>query len=352
MSEVPKTLDFESIVRNEERGKTLLEMLSSRFTYHSALEWKEKIEAGLVTLDGKLASADTRLLPKSRVVYRVENYSEPDVPTDFETLYEDDDFLILSKPAGIPVHHTGRIFYNTFTGVVRRKFHNDEISPMHRLDRDTGGIMLFAKDRDTARRFEKSLEHILLRKVYVAVVRGVFPDGEVPCEEPLCEDASSDIKIQMFPRADGKPCKTLFWRIGTLDAVESTPLNEPVSIVAAELFTGRKHQIRAHLAFLGYPIVGDKIYSLGGKFYKKQASEHFLGESDYRELGARTQMLFAYFALIRLPGKDPIRIFAHKLTPEMDAFVRRLDPLAWDAFWRSVQTPENPSEIPQITSIF
>ncbi len=332
MSAVPKTMFFESVVRNEERGKSLLDMLSGRFAYHSKAEWEKMISDGLVTLNGTFATSDRKLLPKDRVTYRVENYSEPDVPTDFETLYADDEFLVLSKPAGIPVHHTGRIFYNTFTGVVRRAFGNEEISPMHRLDRDTGGVMLFARDRDTARRFEKSLDYILLRKIYVAIVRGEFPEGDVVCEKPLCEDPESEIRIRMFPRDDGKPCKTVFRRIAVLEGE-----SERLSVLAAELFTGRKHQIRAHLAFLGFPIVGDKLYSLGGRFYKKQASEHFLSEDDYRLLGAHMQMLFAYSALIRIPGRDAAWMNPSRLSPEMERLLCKVDSETWDSFWKRLR---------------
>ena len=328
MSDVPNTLFFESVVRNEECGKTLLEMLAGRFTYHSKSEWQERISGGFVTLNGMPAAPDRAISVRDRVVYRVENYSEPEVPTDFETLYADDEFLVLSKPAGIPVHHTGRIFYNTFTGVVRRAFRCEEISPMHRLDRDTGGIMLFARDRDTARRFEKSLEHILLRKIYVAVVRGEFPEGRVVCEKPLREDPSSEIRIRMFPREDGKPCKTVFRKIAVLETE-----GETLSIVSAELFTGRKHQIRAHLACLGFPIVGDKLYSFDGRFYKKQASEHFLAEDDYRILGAHTQMLFAYSAQIKIPGRDAVWMSSSMFPPEMGRLLGKLDPDTWESFW-------------------
>ena len=128
MSSVPQTMYLESVVRNEQRGMTIADELSVRFTYHSKEEWLSKIEQGLVTLNGVVATPEMIVMPKDKVVYRVDNYTEPEVPTDFETLYEDDDFLIVSKPAGIPVHHTGHIFYNTFTGVIRRAFKNEELS--------------------------------------------------------------------------------------------------------------------------------------------------------------------------------------------------------------------------------
>ncbi|MCK9183144.1 MAG: RluA family pseudouridine synthase [Fibrobacteraceae bacterium] len=326
MSEVPKTLFFESTVYSEHRGLSFLEELCKRFTYHSAEEWKAKIESGCVTLNGNQAKAHDVVQTKDKVVYRVENYTEPPVPTDFETLFEDDEFLIVAKPAGIPVHHTGHIFYNTFTGVVRRAFDNDELSPMHRLDRDTGGIMLFAKTRDTAARFERNLDCILLRKKYLAVVRGNFLTEEFLCEQPLREDPSSEIRLKMYPFADGKPCKTKFRKLGHFETpVANVPV--PFSVVEAELLSGRKHQIRAHLSSLGFPVVGDKLYSFDGFYYKKLIKEG-LSNADFVALGARTQMLYAYKAFIRLPYWSEGRWFSSlKFTPEMNDVIALLPQL-------------------------
>ncbi len=326
MNEVPSTLFFESVVRNEQRGFFLVDALAARFTYLSRDAWRQKILNGVVTLNGEVASPETIVQAKDKIVYRVDDYAEPEVPTHFETLYRDDDFLILSKPAGIPVHHTGRIFYNTFTGVVRRAFQNDEISPMHRLDRDTGGIMVLAMNADTLKRFEKSLEHILLRKLYLCVVRGSFPEGETVCELPLAEDPQHKIRIKMFPRENGKPCKTVFRKVAEFRE-NIGDIEAPFSVVEAELFTGRKHQIRAHLASLGHPIVGDKLYDFDGSFYLKLV-EGPLSEDDFRILGAHTQMLFAYRAQIAIPGKNPQWFAADNFPEEMRQVVQKI-PQKW-----------------------
>lgn|SRR5574344_54205 len=299
MSEAPHTLFFESIVYPQHARLALLDALCARFTYHSRAEWEDRLARGLVTLNGKTATAADIVAAKDKVVYRVDGYTEPDVPTHFNKIFEDDEFLLVEKPAGIPVHHTGHIFYNTFTGVVRRAFDNEELTPMHRLDRDTGGLMLFAKTHDTAARFEKNLDRILLRKIYLAVVPGVFPEKEFVCDTPLREDPASDIRLKMYPKEDGKPCKTIFRRA----AVSEAPCGNvpgPFSVVEAELVTGRKHQIRAHLASLGFPVVGDKLYSNGGDYYRKLVQGP-LSDADYAALGSRTQMLYAHRAFIRLP---------------------------------------------------
>ena len=319
---VPRDMFFESVVRPEQNGKPLLDSLAERFTYHSREEWIDRLSRGLVSINGKTADLETVGHRGDKVVYHVENYSEPDVPTHYSTLFEDEEFLLVAKPAGVPVHHTGRIFYNTFTAIIRRGFDCETATPMHRLDRDTGGIMLFAKNADTASRFQKHLDRILLRKFYLAVVPGEFPEGEVRSDLPLAENPAAPIRIKMFHDPAGKPCTTIFRRLALLPgaAAESAAADSAVadsaaegscrSLVECELVTGRKHQIRAHLSELGFPIVGDRLYSHDGKFYQKMSGGGVLSEEDFTTLGSHHQMLYAYKVQLQLPYWDEPRVFS------------------------------------------
>ena len=303
---VPTDMRFESFVKNEDEGLMLLEMLANRFTYHTKEEWQKKISDKDVSVNDSLASEKTVVHRADKISYVVHNYKEPYVPTDFKVIFEDDEFLLIEKPAGVPIHHTGKIFYNTFTGIVRRALENEEITPMHRLDRDTGGLMLFAKYRDTASRFQKNLDKILLQKFYLALVPGDFPETFV-CKFPLAEKKDANIRLQMFVSDSGKPCKTIFRKLKTYEQ-EIGNRKGAFSLVEAELVTGRKHQIRAHLAALGFPIVGDRIYSFGGQYYLKMAKET-LTEADYQILGAKHQLLYAYKVKLHLPDFKEPRIF-------------------------------------------
>lgn len=318
---VPSDMYFESVVQPEHEGWLLLDSLCARFTYHSKMDWAEKLSRGLVTINGIAASAATVAHKNDKVVYHVENYTEPEVPTNFDIVFEDEEFMVIAKPAGVPVHHTGRIFYNTFTSIVRRGTDCETATPMHRLDRDTGGLMLFAKYAETAARFQKNLDRILLKKFYLAVVRGNFPEGTVDCQMPLREDPADTIRLRMHHLEDGKPCHTVFNKVGSgCDAY---------SVVEAELITGRKHQIRAHLSELGYPIIGDRLYSFDGFYYKKMADhmaearargelsqEDSLSEEDFSVLGARSHMLYAYKAEIQLPYWKEPRVFISENYPD------------------------------------
>lgn len=314
----PSDMYFESVVQPEHHGWLLLDSLSARFTYHSKMDWAEKLSRGLVTLNGVVANVTSVACKNDKVVYHVENYTEPEVPTNYDVVFEDDEFMIVAKPAGVPVHHTGRIFYNTFTAIVRRGTDYETATPMHRLDRDTGGLMLFAKYAETAARFQKNLDRILLKKFYMAVVRGEFPAEAVDCQMPLREDPDDRLRLRMHHRADGKPCRTIFRKVasGVRQAVNGAgkACEEPYSVVECELLTGRKHQIRAHLSELGFPIIGDRLYSFDGRYYEKMSdaaaaarargelcTEDALTAEDYAVLGARSQMLYAYKVEIQLP---------------------------------------------------
>ena len=317
----PSDMYFESVVQPEHDGKLLLDSLCMRFTYHSRQDWIEKLQRGLVSHNGEMASEQTVAQKGAKVVYHVENYTETEVPTD---------------------HHTGRIFYNTFTSIIRRETGYDTATPMHRLDRDTGGLMLFAKYAESAARFQKNLDRILLQKFYIAVVRGKFEmvagerttladDGSLDCSIALREDPLDPIRIRMHFFEDGKECHTRFRLLkqGLL------PHGEGYSVVEAELITGRKHQIRAHLAELGYPILGDRLYSFDGKYYKKMtekvaearaqgelSQENALSEEDYAILGGHSHMLYAYKAVIQLPyWKSPRTFISEDYPDEMKKII-------------------------------
>ncbi|MCF0221885.1 MAG: RluA family pseudouridine synthase [Fibrobacter sp.] len=341
---VPSDMYFESVVQPGHEGWLLLKSLCARFTYHSEMEWAEKLARGLVSVNGAVANAATVAHKNDKVVYHVENYTEPEVPTDYDVVFEDDEFMLVAKPAGVPVHHTGRIFYNTFTSIVRRGTDCETATPMHRLDRDTGGLMLFAKYVESAARFQKNLDRILLRKFYLAVVRGRFQmavpgcadsryvsvgenegGGFVDCKMPLREDPADRIRLRMHFFEDGKDCHTRLRLVkqGVL------PDGSDYSVVEAELLTGRKHQIRAHLSELGFPILGDRLYSFDGRYYEKMtdkvaearsrgelSTEDALSEEDFAVLGGRSHMLYAYKAEIQLPYWKTSRTFSCMNFPE------------------------------------
>ena len=188
---------------------------------------------------------------------------EPPVTANpIEIVHEDEDLIVINKPAGVPVHPTGRYNYNSVTEIMRaERGHQWSPLPCNRLDRLTSGVMFIGKHKKAAERMTEQLTARTVRKEYVTRVRGEFPTGDVICEQPILA-ISPKLGLNRV-RANGKSAKTVFKRLAYYPASDEagSARKEGYSIVRCRPLTGRTHQLRVHLQFLGYPITNDPIYS-------------------------------------------------------------------------------------------
>lgn len=176
---------------------------------------------------------------------------EPDVPRHFGVLYEDEWILAVDKPAGLPVHPTARYHANTLTALLLEKYGENRPLLAHRIDSETSGVVLCAKTKAAERALKIMFAKRRIQKTYLAVVQGIptLPEGNI--ESPLGPDLHGPVKVKMVCRPDGMPALT------TYRVLKSSP---DASLLECRPRTGRQHQIRVHLAHLGHPIVGDKMY--------------------------------------------------------------------------------------------
>lgn len=173
-------------------------------------------------------------------------------------VHEDDDMIVINKPAGVPVHPAGRYNYNSVIEIMRaQRGHQWNPLPCNRLDRLTSGIMFIAKHKKAAEDLTAQIMGRTIRKEYVSRVRGEFPPGEVVCEQPILQ-ISPKLGLNRV-RANGKEARTVFRRLAYYPSQTSDGLG--YSIVRCMPLTGRTHQLRVHLQFLGHPITNDPIYS-------------------------------------------------------------------------------------------
>ena len=177
-------------------------------------------------------------------------------------MHEDDDMIVINKPAGVPVHPAGRYNYNSIVEIMRaERGHGWNPLPCNRLDRLTSGIMFIAKHKKAAEKLTEQIMGRTIRKEYVARVKSEFPEGEVICEQPILQ-ISPKLGLNRV-RANGKEARTVFRRLAyyPAPATNGTRSREGYSIVSCLPLTGRTHQLRVHLQYLGHPITNDPIYS-------------------------------------------------------------------------------------------
>jgi RluA family pseudouridine synthase len=223
---------------------------AGRFTYLTQEQWRQEIQDGKVSLDGAIINdCATTLRGGEMLAWDGTGIVEPVVDEKITILYEDEWFVAVNKPGNLPVHPAGRYFHNTLTALLTDRF-GRKVYPVHRIDRETSGVVLLAFDGKNAGNLSASLARG--SKEYLALAHGNFPDQELIVDLPLGRDGESAVskKRKAWPGGT-QSALTRFRKILTAG---------DISLVRCLPATGRLHQIRAHLLAVGFPIVGDKLY--------------------------------------------------------------------------------------------
>lgn len=181
----------------------------------------------------------------------------------FRVVFEDDRLLVLRKPAGLVCHPTKTDEWSSLVGRVRL-YLGAHLAPrlIHRLDRETSGLVLAAKTTEVAGSLGKLWESRAVRKTYEALVRGHVAAESGVIAAPLGRDEASPVAIKDCVRADGAPAVTEYRVRARFERAEGA-----FTRLAVQPLTGRKHQLRIHLAHQGHPIVGDKLYGGDEQLY-------------------------------------------------------------------------------------
>jgi 23S rRNA pseudouridine1911/1915/1917 synthase len=237
---------------------------------HSQLHRTSRTRAQAIIRASAYDPEGRRLRPNDRVRAHQEillwrpPWDETPVPVDVPVLYEDEHLMCVDKPALLPVHPTARYHHNTLIKVLQAARPDCAfLSLAHRLDRETSGVIVVSKTRACDRAIKKLLEKRTgVHKTYTAVARGVPDRGDgatrFRCELALELDPTSPLKVKM--RVSKAPGALQASTVIDVAEVRRTPSGRTYSLVMCGLETGRQHQIRVHLAALGAPVVGDKLY--------------------------------------------------------------------------------------------
>lgn len=190
-------------------------------------------------------------------IYMPEEETEPDnFKCDIDIIDETIDYMVINKEKNILVHETknnqGNTLYNALINLFQSRGLKRRVRLVNRLDMNTTGLMVVAKNPFAHYSLMQEMEDGSFKKKYHAVVDGSFPYDEITVEKNIKTDEADHIKKMICSDDEGDYAKTIFKKV---------KVGEKFSIVEAELITGRTHQIRLHLAYLGFPIVGDTLYN-------------------------------------------------------------------------------------------
>jgi 23S rRNA pseudouridine1911/1915/1917 synthase len=240
-------------VAREHAGQRLDRYVQSRIPRLSRTRAQEIVKACAYRADGTRRRASDRVRESEVVLIVRPRFEEPETPQHFGVLHEDAAVLAVDKPAGLPMHPTATYHRNTLTHLLATAY---DPAPhiAHRLDRETSGIVVCGKTRPAERSLKIAFERRRVAKTYLAIARGELPAEEGVIDLPM-GPAREGLHVLMETREDGSPAMTRY----RVEARRGTAL-----LVRMWPETGRQHQLRVHLAAVGAPIVGDKLYGPEG----------------------------------------------------------------------------------------
>lgn len=265
------------------RGREILEIYATEYRDRKPEYYEDAIQRGNIVVNGKKTSTRAIVRNGDIISHTLHRHEPPVTAQPVGIVHEDNDMIVINKPAGVPVHPAGRYNYNSIIEIMRaERGYQWNPLPCNRLDRLTSGIMFIGKHAQAAEKLSAQLMGRTVKKEYVARVCGEFPEADVTCNVPVMQ-ISPKLGLNRA-RASGKHATTVFKRLayypprrkanGELVKEEDNRTEDEksrdsklewkskkgYSIVRCLPLTGRTHQLRVHLQYLGHPISNDPIY--------------------------------------------------------------------------------------------
>ncbi|CAH8474115.1 unnamed protein product [Schistosoma turkestanicum] len=260
---------FKAYAKDRWLGRKLRDVLQSEFNNSSDELIARRCESGEILVNDAKVDPDYVLTDSDLLSQRVHRHECPVLNLPIEFVHDSDDLLVVNKPPSIPVHPCGQYTLNSITHILAKDYGLRPLRFTHRLDRMTSGLLLIAKNYDLSVRLQSQIGSKEVSKYYICHVDGCFPtespidqcngveinNGVVICSQPVGPiSRKMGIHAVMPESAGGKFAQTHFLRL-SYNPITNT------SLVICRLFTGRTHQIRIHVQYLGFPIVDDPLYN-------------------------------------------------------------------------------------------
>jgi 23S rRNA pseudouridine1911/1915/1917 synthase len=341
----PRGVPDDAIVRvlrvpPEEAGVRLDVFLSSALRNTSRTRAKLIAAHSAYCPEGRHRKPSERLHAEDRIVLWRRPVDDADPDIELPVLYDDAHLVVLNKPPHLAVHPTARHHHATVTKILQQRHPTEHLRLVHRLDRETSGVLLVARGPEAERAFKMLFEGIapappngaastarrattapasarrqrLVEKEYTAICWGSPPNGLV--DAPLEPDPDNPLRVKMrlARGAGGLSAQT---RLHTLEHANG------YSLVRCELLTGRQHQIRIHLAHLGCPVVGDKLYGPDDRLLAR-AADGELTEADLQRLELPRHALHASRYRLAHPLSGAQLDLIAPLAPDLASFWRKV----------------------------
>ncbi len=300
------------IVGEKDVGRRLDEYLFEREVAPSRSKVQNLIKEKKVLVNNHQEKSHYNLRLADVITY--EKYTNKQLTLEGENIplniiYEDDDILIINKPAGLVVHpgngHESGTLVNALVYYGKElSSKDDEIRPglVHRIDKDTSGLLAIAKNDEAELYLKSQLSDHTMHREYIALVNGIIDENQAKIDAPIGRDPKSPVKFCVNV-AKGRESITYFTVLKRY--------SEKVTLVSCRLLTGRTHQIRVHMDYIGHPVIGDPVYGLNN-----------------RSLYDKGQLLHAYKLTFKHPKTHEFVTFEAPLPDEFNEVLEKLHEIA------------------------
>lgn len=237
-------------------GRKLKDVLKEEFRDLPDDQLKDRFDRSRVLVNGQPVKVEYVIKDNDFITNRNHRHELPVLSTPIKIIHQDKETLVIDKPPSIPIHPCGRYRHNSVVNILRKEYNFQDVKVVHRLDRLVSGVLMIALNSGRANMLENLIKNRDVQKEYVCRVVGEFPtgdpddDSQITVDQPL-ETIPGKIGITVA-LPEGKQSITKFRRLN---------FNGKTSTVLCKPLTGRMHQIRVHLQYLGYPIVNDGLYN-------------------------------------------------------------------------------------------